>query len=87
VRAVEADHHTGLMGRRRQPRDIEQLSRAVEHRRQQRQRDLVGHRGDHVLLGDGAAVTARDEHEIAVGIAAAVPDQALQRVDVGGEVE
>ena len=63
------------------------LPRAVENGRQQRQRDVVAQRGDHVLLGDRAPIAGGNEHEIMAWIAAVEADETLQRVNIGGEIE
>src|SRR5215218_8074911 len=87
VGAVEADRDTALVGGGRQALDVQELTGAIEDRREEDEGGFVGHGGDEVVLVEGATVSARDEDEVGIGIAAAQPDLALERVDVGREIE
>jgi hypothetical protein len=87
VREVEAGHDPPLVRGAGEPRHVEHLRAAVDGRGQHQHRDLVRHRRDDVVLLQEAAVAALHEHEVLGGVEAAQAHLALEREDVGGEVE
>jgi len=85
--AIEADENPARMRFLRQRSKVKQLSAGVEHRRQDGQLDVRGQRCKNVIVPQRAAVAALDQPQVAGGIEAALPQVALQRVEIGGEVQ
>ncbi|MCD6031614.1 MAG: hypothetical protein K0S78_3788, partial [Thermomicrobiales bacterium] len=75
--AIEPQGDAALAGRGGQTGDIEELARAVEHRRQQGQRNIFIERGDNRIFVDRAPIVRGDEDEIALSVAAVEADEAL----------
>ena len=79
---IESNKNAAIVSGLSQSLDVQELARAIEHRRQNDQRDLAGHRIDHVILRVGAAVSTGNKHQIGLFIPAGERDLALQRIDV-----